>query len=131
MPNTPVPEEVARFLAQPNPAVIGTLSSDGAPVTVATWYLWEDGRVLVNMEGSRVRLEHVRRDPRVALTVIDGENWYRHVSLRGRVTSLEPDEDFSDIDRLSTHYGGSPYPNHTDPRWSARIEITSWHRWQV
>ena len=35
---------------EPEPVVIGRLPSDGAPNTVATWYLWEDGRVLVNMD---------------------------------------------------------------------------------
>src|SRR5215210_1062029 len=116
MPKPPIPDHVSAMLAKPNPAIIATLRPDGAPHTVATWYLWEEGRVLVNMEGSRARLEHLRQDPRVALTVLDGENWYAHVSLRGRVVSLEADEDYADIDRLSRHYGGQPYPNHSDAR---------------
>jgi PPOX class probable F420-dependent enzyme len=131
MPSSPVPGDLVAFLARPNPAVIGTLRPDGAPHTVATWYLWEDGRVLVNMDASRARLDHIREDPRVALTVLDGENWYQHVSLRGSVAALEDDGDFSDIDRLSRHYGGRPYPNHDDPRISAWIEVASWHRWMV
>ena len=130
MPKPPVPEKVDAFLARPNPAVIATLRPDGAPFTVATWYLWEGGRVLVNMDASRARLEHLRRDPRVALTAL-GDNWYAQVSLRGRVVSLEPDEDLSDIDRLSKHYGGQPYPNRSDPRVSAWIEVSSWHSWQL
>jgi PPOX class probable F420-dependent enzyme len=131
MPKSPVPDDLGAVLARPNPAVIATLRPDGAPQSVPTWYLWEDGRVLVNMDASRVRLEHMRRDPRVALTVLAADNWYAHVSLRGRVTSLETDEDLSDIDRLATHYRGEPYPNRRDPRMSAWIEVTSWHRWQV
>jgi PPOX class probable F420-dependent enzyme len=131
MPTSPVPPELESFLARPNPAVIATLRPDGAPFTVATWYLWDEGRVLVNMDASRARLEHLRRDPRVSLTVLGGDAWYQHVSLRGRVASLEPDEDLSDIDRLATHYRGEPYPNRRDPRVSAWIEVTSWHRWQV
>jgi PPOX class probable F420-dependent enzyme len=131
MPSSAVPGDLAAFLARPNPAVIATLRPDGAPHTVATWYLWEDGRVLVNMDTSRARLDHVREDPRVALTVLDGDDWYAHVSLRGRVVSLEPDDDLADIDRLAVHYRGEPYPNRRDPRVSAWIEVTSWHRWQV
>ena len=131
MAKPPVPDDLAALLARPNPAVIGTLRPDGAPHTVATWYLWDDGRVLVNMDESRSRLEHLRSDPRVALTVFDGDSWHAHVSLRGRVVSLEPDEDLADIDRLARHYGGNRYPNRVDGRVSAWIEITSWHRWQV
>jgi Pyridoxamine 5'-phosphate oxidase len=46
MPAGPLPLELGEFLAQPNPAVIATLRHDGSPRTVATRYLWENGRVL-------------------------------------------------------------------------------------
>ena len=107
MPKPPLPRELAEFLAQPHPSVIATLQPDGTPHTAATWFLWEDGRVLVNMAASRKRLDHLREDPRVSLTVIDGEDWYRHVTLRGRVASIEDDEDHAGIDRLSRHYTGA------------------------
>jgi PPOX class probable F420-dependent enzyme len=131
MPEPPVPDDLSELLARPNPAVIATLRPDGWPHSVATWYLWEGGRILVNLDASRARLEFMRKDPRVALTVLDGDAWYRHVSLRGEVVSIEPDEDLADIDRIATHYRGEPYPNRTDPRVSAWIEVTRWHRWQV
>ncbi len=54
-------------------------------------------------------------------------DWYRHVSLQGRVVSLEPDTDLQDIDRLSTHYRGEAYPVRDSPRTSAWIEIDRWH----
>ena len=128
MPKPPLPDELAELLAKPNPAVIATLRPDGSPHTTATWYLWENGRVLVNMDESRKRLEHLRRDPRVSLTVLD-ENWYTHVSLLGRVVSLEDDEDLADIDRLSRHYGGREYPTRDRGRVSAWIEVERWHAW--
>jgi PPOX class probable F420-dependent enzyme len=129
MPKPPLPDELQEMLAKPNPAVIATLRPDGSPHTTATWYLWEDGRVLVNMDESRKRLEHVRRDPRVSITVLDGENWYSHVSLLGRVVSLEDDEGLADIDRLARHYGGSDYPTRDRGRVSAWIEVERWHAW--
>ena len=96
---------------------------------VATWYLWEDGRVLVNMDDSRARLDNLRRDPRVSLTVLDGEDWYHHVSLRGRVVSIEPDEDLSASTGCHALHG-QPYPGRDSPRHSARIEVDSWHAWK-
>src|SRR4051812_35270786 len=104
MPKPPLPPELDEFLARPNPAVIGTLMPDGSPHTVATWYLWEDGRVLVNMEEGGAGLESLRRAPRVSITAPDGDDWYRHVSLRGRVVSLGDDVDLAEIDRLSQRY---------------------------
>jgi PPOX class probable F420-dependent enzyme len=129
MPKPPVPAEFQAVLANPNPSVMATVKPDGAPVTVATWYLWEDGRVLVNLDEGRKRLEHLRKEPRVSITVLDGEQWYRAISLRGQVVSLEDDVELADIDRISTHYTGRPYSNRVRGRVSAWIEVDQWHAW--
>ena len=129
MPKPPLPAELQEMLRRPNPAVIGTVRPGGTPNTVATWYLWEDGRALVNMDQGRRRLEYLRADPRVSLTVLDGDEWYRHVTLHGRVTALEPDEGMRDIDRIATHYTGAPYANRDRGRVSGWIEIEGWHAW--
>jgi PPOX class probable F420-dependent enzyme len=131
MPKPPVPPEIDEFLTQPNPSVIATLEPGGSPNTVATWYLWENGRVLVNMDEGRKRLEYLRGDPRVSITVLGKDDWYHHVSLRGRVVSLEEDVDRSDIDRISRHYTGEPYSNRERGRVSAWIEVERWHAWAV
>jgi PPOX class probable F420-dependent enzyme len=125
-----LPPRLVAFLTRPNAAVIATLRGDGAPVTVATWYAWEDGRVLVNMDESRKRLAHMSGDPRVSLTVMDVANWSAHVSLQGRVISLEDDSGLRDIDRLSVRYTGEPYPIRDQRRVSAWIEIERWHAWR-
>ena len=128
MPKPPLPRELQEVLAKPNPAVIATLRPDGAPNTVATWYLWEDGRALVNMDEGRRRLEYLRRDPRVSLTVFDGDQWGRHISLRGRVT-LEDDPELADIDRIAAHYSGRAFPLRDSGRVSGWITIDGWHAW--
>jgi PPOX class probable F420-dependent enzyme len=125
----PLPDEVRALLAKPNPAVIGTVRPDGQPVTVATWYLLEGDRILVNMDEGRRRLEHLRKDPRVSLTVLDEAGWYTHVSVVGRVVEMRDDAGLEDIDRLSVHYRGKPYPNRERGRVSAWIEVDRWHGW--
>ena len=129
VPRVPVPPDVDAFLARPNPAIVATLGSDGSPHTAATWYDWDDGRVLLNMDESRVRLAYLRRDPRAALTVLDGDNWYRHVSLIGRVVSIEDDADLADIDRLARRYTGKEYRRRHRKRVSAWLEPQRWHGW--
>jgi PPOX class probable F420-dependent enzyme len=129
MPELPFTDDVRELLAKPNPAVVATLRKDGAPVSVATWYLLDGDQVLLNMDHTRVRLGHLRRDPRVTLTVLDEDNWYTHVSLVGRIAKLYDDVDLADIDRLSTHYGGSPYPDRQSARVSALMEVERWHGW--
>jgi PPOX class probable F420-dependent enzyme len=129
MPKPPLPPSLVEFLSAPNPAVIATIAPDGSLHTAATWYLWEDGRVLVNMDASRRRLEHLRNDPRVSLTVLGKDDWSRHVSLSGRVGSLEADPDFEGIDRLARQYFGQPFPMRDADRVNGWIEIDSWHAW--
>ncbi|GAA0464034.1 MULTISPECIES: PPOX class F420-dependent oxidoreductase [Streptomyces] len=129
MSNPPLPEAAVAMLSKANPAVITTLRSDGQPVSTATWYLWDDGRVLVNMDEGRKRLNHLRRDPRVTLTVLDEESWYTHISIIGRVVEFRDDEGLADIDRLAQHYMGKEYPQRDRARVSAWIEIDRWHGW--
>jgi PPOX class probable F420-dependent enzyme len=129
MPKPPIPADLEAVLSVANPAIIGTVRPDGQPVTVATWYLYENGRVLVNMDAGRKRLAYLREDPRVSLTVLDGDDWYSHISLQGRIGEFAEDLDLSDIDRLSRHYRDQPYPNRERPRVSAWIDVTSWHGW--
>jgi PPOX class probable F420-dependent enzyme len=120
---------VGEFLSQPNPAIVATLRPDGSPNTAATWYDWENGRVLLNMDESRLRLAFMRRDPRAALTVLDKDDWYRHVSLIGRIVSIEDDPDLADIDRLSRRYTGKPHGNRSRRSVSAWLEPQRWHGW--
>lgn len=130
MPKPPLPDELQALLREPNPAVMASLKPDGSPLSVATWYLWEDGRVLVNLDHTRARLDHLRHDPRVSLTVLD-DNWYRHISLQGRVVEIVEDAGLEDIDRISKHYRGQDYTVRDSARFSAWIEVDRWHAWNV
>jgi PPOX class probable F420-dependent enzyme len=132
MPKPPFPPEVAAFLAQANPSVIASVRPDGSPHTAATWYLLEDdGRILVNMDATRKRLEYIRNDPRVSLTVINEGNWYNQVTLRGRVVELSEDPENKGIDRLSQHYTGDPYARRDQHRVDGWIEVESWYGWNA
>jgi PPOX class probable F420-dependent enzyme len=127
VPPAPLPPEIAEFISEPHAAVIATVRSDGAPYSVATWYDWDDCRMLVNMDFERLRLSHMRRDPRVSLTVLDIGDWYHAVTILGRVVELRDDEGLADIDRLSQRYRGTHYWNRDRKRVSALIEPERWH----
>ncbi len=123
-------QNVLDLLAQPCPAVMATIAADGRPVTVATWYLLEDdGTILLGLDATRARLAHLRRDPRVSLTVLAPQSWYTQVSVQGRIGPIEDDVDLVQIDRLSRHYTGQPYANRTSPRVFAHFPIERWHGW--
>ena len=131
MPRVPVPPEVVAVLMKPYLAVIATVRPDGSPHTAATWYEWEDGRVLLNMADTRRRLEHMRDEPRAALTVLSDGDTYDHVSLLGRIVSIEPDPWLNDIDRLARRYTGEPFGTRDQQRFSAWLEPEQWHAWPL
>jgi PPOX class probable F420-dependent enzyme len=129
MSQSPLSDAAKKMLAKANPAVISTVRSDGQPVSAATWYLLRGDQVLVNMDHGRKRLEHMRKDPRVSLTVLDESDWYTHVTVIGRVTEVYDDDGLADIDALSRQYTGEPYPVRDRPRVSALIEVDRVHAW--
>lgn len=129
MPSAPVPPAVDRFLSEPHFAVVASLHRDGSPHTAASWYDWEDGRVLLSMDESRLRLRLIREDPRVSLTIIDRDDPYRHISLAGAVEELHDDVGLADIDRLAQRYTGAPYQSREFARVSAWVRVARWHGW--
>jgi PPOX class probable F420-dependent enzyme len=131
MPLVPVPPEIDAFLAAANPAVVGTVSPRGTAHTAATWYDWEDGRVLLNMDETRLRLGYLRANPSVSLTVLAANDWYRQVTLLGTVVSLEEDEGLRDIDRLSMRYTRQPYRNRESRRFTAWMQPERWTGWPL
>jgi len=123
-----LPPDVEEFLSLPNAAIIATIRPDGFPMTVATWYDWDGGRLLVNMDAKRARLRWMRANPKVSLTIFD-EDWYRHVSVYGTVVEIRDDEDLAGMDRLAQRYTGKPFRNRRAHRVSAWIEPAGWHGW--
>lgn len=131
MPRAPVPPAVDAFLRGAHPAVVASVRPDGSPHSAATWYDWDAGRVLLSMDDSRLRLSFLRRDPRLSLTVLDTDSWYRHITVTGHVTEMHPDTDLADIDRLARRYTGEAYPNRESPRTSAWVTVERWHGWDA
>jgi PPOX class probable F420-dependent enzyme len=131
MPRVPVPPELDAFLAEPNPAVVATVSPSGAPHTAATWYDWEEGRVFLNMDESRLRLRYMRANPAVALTVLGADSWYEQVTLLGRIVSIEADPELAGIDRLAIRYDGEPFGKRDARRVSAWMEPERWTGWPL
>ena len=129
MPPPPLPPEIEEFLRKPNPAVVATVRPDGSPHSVATWYDLVDGLILLNLAATRARLEHMRHDRRVSLTVLDVDDWYTHVTLTGVIEWLEDDPELADIDRLALRYQGNRFRNREAARVSAWMRCEHWYRW--
>ena len=106
-----LPDEVRELLADRNYVHLATVMPDGSPQSVAVWADMEDGRVVIGtVEGTR-KARNARRDPRVAMSVVDRDNPYRIAQVRGRVveyrTGAAGEETF---DRISRKYTGEDFP---------------------
>jgi hypothetical protein len=135
VPKPPLTPEAAEMFARPNYATLTALKPDGQTASAATWYLYDGARVLVNMDDMRPELRWLRADPRVTLTAIApddaprGEGTYTHLSIQGHVAEFAADKGLRDIDRISWHYKGEPYPVRDRSRTSAWMDIDVWSGW--
>ena len=112
------------FLDNPFVAAVTTLRADGSPHTTVVWVEHEDGEVSFNTAVGRAKERHLRRDPRVALTMIDPQNTYRWLSIGGRAELTEEGAD-AQIDRLAKKYlGKDEYPWRSAHERRIKVRIT-------
>ena len=106
----PLSDEIRVLLDGPNFAHLATLMPDGSPQSVPVWVGREDDRILICTGESSLKAKNTRRDPRVALSLVDFHDPYREAQLRGRVIERRPDRDFKYMDPISLKYTGKPFP---------------------
>ena len=112
------------FIADnPYVATVTTLREDGSPHNTIVWIDAEDGSVTFNTAVGRAKERHLRRDPRVAVTIVDPQNTYKWVSISGQA-ELTTDGADEQIDKLAKKYLGEdkyPWRSHTEQRISVKI----------
>ena len=106
----PLSPEIKQLLDRPNFAHLATLMADGSPQSVPVWVGREGDRILVCTGEGSLKASNTRRDPRVALSIVDFQNPYVEAQLRGRVVERRPDPDLAIMDPVSRKYTGKPFP---------------------
>lgn len=102
--------EDAELLRARNFGHLATLLADGSPHVTPVWVDYRDGLVWVNTSEDRVKYQNVRRDPRVALSLIAQEDPYRAFILRGRVVETTREGAVEHINWLARKYLGHDFP---------------------
>ena len=102
--------EIRALLVGPNFAHLATLMPDGSPQSVPVWVGREGDRILICTGERSLKAKNTRRDPRVALSIIDFHDPYKDAQLRGRVVERRPDGDFKYMDPISHKYTGKLFP---------------------
>ncbi len=104
-------DEAAKMLAQGrNFAALTTLFPDGRPQTQVMWVHADDDHVLINTEVHRAKFKNTSNDPRVTVTVMDAENPYHYVEVRGHVAEfVRGDEALENYQLLRQKYRSKNY----------------------
>ena len=84
-------------------AAFSTIHRDGAPHTTPIWYVYDDGKFIVNTSLDRVKVKNVKRDDRVALLVHEG---YSYVLVEGKARIANERDPLKDIESLAIGYHG-------------------------
>jgi PPOX class probable F420-dependent enzyme len=105
---TVLPEDVRKLLDAPNHATVTSLNPDGGPQSSVVWVRTDGDDILFSTVKGRKKPRNFERDPRASLLVIDPDNPYRYVEVRGRVT-MTPDPEGVLIEELAQKYQGTSW----------------------
>jgi len=105
MPAT-IPASHLDLLEGPIFAVFTTVAPNGQPENTVVWCSWDGTHVLVNTAAGRRKDSNVRANPKVALTVVDPQDPFRWIDVRGMVDAIVEDADYSNINAHAKLYTG-------------------------
>lgn len=106
----PLSQEMKQLLDRPNFAHLATLMPDGSPQSVPVWVGREGDRIVVCTGEGSLKARNTRRDPRVALSIVDFRDPYAEAQIRGRIVERRADPELAIMDPISRKYTGKPFP---------------------
>jgi PPOX class probable F420-dependent enzyme len=109
-------------------ASLATVMPDGTPQVTPVWFDYQNGIVRVNTAKGRVKARNMTEGAPVALSIMDPDNAYRYVQVRGRVRRATTEGADSHIDALAKKYLGKdsyPWKRPGEERLTVEIEPTS------
>jgi PPOX class probable F420-dependent enzyme len=102
--------EAKRLIDRANFAHLATLMPDGSPHSTTVWIGREGNHLVICTAESSLKARNMLRDSRVALSLVDFEDPYVEVQIRGRVIERRPDPELKIMDPISRKYVGKPFP---------------------
>jgi PPOX class probable F420-dependent enzyme len=102
-PSDQFSEKAKEFLAGKHFGKFASVKGDGSPHVTPIWYMYEGGKLLVNMTKQRVKYKNILKDPRVCFLIDDG---YPYVIVFGKARVATERDPFKDIEALAIRYTG-------------------------
>lgn len=128
--SNPIPEKFSDLMEKKVFASLATLMPDGTPQVTPVWIDFDGENLLVNTAVGRQKDKNLQRDPKVSVMLIDPENPYRYLEVRGKVVERTLDGADDHINKMAKKYMGQdvyPYrqPNEVRVLYKVRPEKTS------
>jgi PPOX class probable F420-dependent enzyme len=101
-----IPESHVDILDQKVLAHVATIGPHGEPQNNPVWFDYRDGNILFSQTTMRQKVRNLERDPRVAISIVDQDNPYRYLEIRGTVERIDPDPDKAFINSMAKKYHG-------------------------
>ncbi|HWC13631.1 MAG TPA: PPOX class F420-dependent oxidoreductase [Actinomycetota bacterium] len=114
-----IPSELRDIFDKKAFAHVATIGPDGALHSSPVWVEFDGRHVRFSLTTDRQKYKNLKRDPRIAVSVIDPDNPYRYVEVRGRAERIDIDEGNAFINSMAKKYiDKDVYPWHrpTDQR---------------
>ncbi len=110
---TTIPDSHRDILETTALAHIATIGPQGEPQNNPVWFDWDGTHVLFSQTKGRQKYHNLQRDPHVAISIVDPQNPYRYLEIRGTVVRIDEDPDLDFANKLAKKYLGlDKYPNH-------------------
>ena len=108
-----IPQEFADLLRTTTIAHIATIGLKGEPQITPVWFDWDGNIIRFSQTKARQKFRNLQRDPRIALSIVDPNNPYRYLEIRGKVVRIEEDPDLRFLNAMTKRYlGRDTYPWH-------------------
>ncbi|CAN5912143.1 PPOX class F420-dependent oxidoreductase [soil metagenome] len=109
--NSHIPEDYRDLLETTALIHVATIGPGGEPQSNPVWFDWDGEHIKFSQTKTRQKYKNVGREPRIAVSVVDPENPYRYLEVRGEVTEVEEDPDNDFINAMAKKYlGMDEYP---------------------
>ena len=120
-----IPEKYLDLFQKKAFANLATIMPDGSPQVTPVWVDFDGTHVLVNTARGRQKDKNMQRDAKVSLAILDPDNPYRYLEIRGKVADITENGADAHIDKMAMKYMGKdkyPFRNPTEKRVIYKIE---------
>ena len=108
-----IPEAYLGLLDTTALAHIATLGPNGEPQNNPVWFDFDGERIKFSQTKTRQKYRNIQREPRIALSIVDPENPYKYLEIRGTVDQVDEDPNLEFINAMAKKYLGiEEYPYH-------------------